>query len=167
MAIKNDVIESIFGEISDLIKKAKENVRTAVNSEFCLLYWNIGKKIKKSILKNQKPEYGKQVVHKLSQKLTFEFGKGYSQANLFRMIRLHDVFPNKKIIAALLRQLSWSHFIEFIKIADPLKREFYTQMCINEKWSVRILQGRIDSMLFERTAISRKTEKTIKFKIIY
>jgi predicted nuclease of restriction endonuclease-like (RecB) superfamily len=161
MVIKDAVIESIFGEISDLIKKAKENVRTAVNSEFALLYWNIGKKIKKSILKNQKPEYGKQVVYKLSQKLTFEFGKGYSQANLFRMIRLHDVFPNKKIIAALLRQLSWSHFIEFIKIADPLKREFYTQMCINEKLSVRTLQGRIDSMLFERTAISRKPGKTI------
>ena len=66
MVIKDVVIESIFGEISDLIKKAKENVSTAVNSEFGLLYWNIGKKIKKSILKNRKPEYGKQVVHKLT-----------------------------------------------------------------------------------------------------
>jgi hypothetical protein len=159
--IKDTVIKPIFEEISDLIKKAKENVYIAINSELVLLYWNIGEKIKTGILRNQKPEYGKQVVNKLSKKLTIEFGKGYSQASLFRMIRLYDVFPDEEIFATVLRKLSWSHFIELIKIDDNLKREFYIQMCINEKWSVRTLQGRINSMLFERTAISKRPEKTI------
>ena len=110
-----EVIEPLFEEISDLIKKAKQKVQAAINSELVLLYWNIGEKIRANILKNQKAEYGKQVVNKLSKKLTFEFGKGYSQASLFRMIRLYDVFPDDGIFATLLRKLSWSHFIEFIK----------------------------------------------------
>jgi len=125
------------------------------------LYWNIGRKIKTAILRNQKAEYGKQVVTKLSNRLTLDFGKGYSQASLFRMIRLYDVFPDDKIFATLLRKLSWSHFIELMKIDDSLKREFYIQICINEKWPVRTLQERINSMLYERTAISGKPEKTI------
>ena len=125
------------------------------------MYWNIGKKIKTSILKSEKGEYGEYVVEQLSEKLTLEFGKGYSRASLYRMIRFYEVFPDNQIVATLLRLLSWSHFIELIKINDSLKREFYIQMCINEKWPVRILQGRINSMLYERTAISRKPEKTI------
>jgi predicted nuclease of restriction endonuclease-like (RecB) superfamily len=159
--ITDTSIEPLFKEISDLIKKAKQKVHIAINSELVLLYWNIGKKIKINILKNQKGEYGKFVVERLSEKLTLEFGKGYSRASLFRMIRLYEVFSDDKIVATLLRLLSWSHFIELIKIDDPLKREFYIQMCINERWPVRTLQGRINSMLFERTAISKKPEKTI------
>jgi predicted nuclease of restriction endonuclease-like (RecB) superfamily len=161
IVIKDSVIEPVFKEISDLITEAKQNVRAAVNSELVLLYWNIGKKIKTSILKNKKGEYGKYVVKQLSEKLTLEFGKGYSRASLFRMIRFYEVFPDNQIVATVLRLLSWSHFIELIKIDEPLKREFYIQMCINEKWPVRTLQGRINSMLFERTAISKKPEKTI------
>ncbi len=159
--IKETAIEPLLEEISDLIKKAKQKVQAAINSELGLLYWNIGKKIRENILKSQKAEYGKQVVNKLSIRLTLDFGKGYSQASLFRMIRLYDVFPDDGIFATLLRKLSWSHFIELIKIDDALKREFYMKMCSNEKWDVRTLQGRIDSMLYERTAISRKPEQTI------
>jgi hypothetical protein len=159
--VKDTVIEPILEVISGLIKKAKQNVWTSVNSELVLLYWNIGSKIKTDILKNEKGEYGKYVVTKLSEKLTIEFGKGYSRASLFRMIRFYEVFPDIQIVATLLRLLSWSHFIELIKIDDPLKRDFYIQICINEKWPVRTLQGRINSMLYERTAISKKPEKTI------
>ena len=156
-----EVIEPLFEEISGLIKKAKQKVQAAINSEVVLLYWNIGRKIKTGIMGSQKGEYGKYVVDRLGEKLTLEFGKGYSRASLFRMIRFYGVFPDEQIVATLLRLLSWSHFIELIKIDDPVKREFYIQMCINEKWNVRTLQGRINSMLFERTAISKKPEKTI------
>jgi predicted nuclease of restriction endonuclease-like (RecB) superfamily len=58
--------------------------------------------------------------------------------------------------------LSWSHFIEFIKIKDELKREFYIAMCSTERWNVRTLRERVNSMLYERTAISKKPEMTIR-----
>ena len=68
----------------------------------------------------------------------------------------------KEILATLSQELSWSHFIELITLEDELQRLFYTQMAIAENWSVRLLRDRIDSMLFERTALSRKPEKLIK-----
>ena len=69
--------------------------------------------------------------------------------------------PMKTFLTTLLSKLSWSQVIEIIKQKDPVKREFYITMCTNEGWSVRELAGRINSMLFERTAISKKPEETI------
>jgi hypothetical protein len=141
--IKETAIEPLFEEISDLIKEARQKAQVKVNSELVILYWNIGRVIKREILKNRRADYG------------------YSRSNLFRMVRLYEVHQNKEIVATLSRQLSWSHFVEIVKFEDSLKREFYTQMCINEKWGVRTLRGRIRSMLYERTAISKKPEQTI------
>jgi len=98
----------------------------------------------------------------VSSQLTLEYGRGFSRSSLFRMIQFYEVYPNNEIVASVMRQLSWTHFIELIKIKDPLKRDFYTKMCVSERWSVRALKGRIDSVLFERTAISRKPEETIR-----
>jgi predicted nuclease of restriction endonuclease-like (RecB) superfamily len=144
-----------------LIKEARQKAHVKVNSELVILYWNIGRVIKREILKNRRADYGKYVINLLSQKLIMEYGEGYSRSNLSRMIRLYEAFPVIEIVATLSQQLSWSHFIEIVKFEDNLKREFYTQMCINEKWGVRTLRGRIRTMLYERTAISKKPEQTI------
>lgn len=77
------------------------------------------------------------------------------------MIQLYDCFDNQEKVATLSRQLTWSHFLEIIPIEDELKREFYATMCMKERWSVRTLRERKNSMLYERTAISRKPEETI------
>lgn len=77
------------------------------------------------------------------------------------MIQLYDCFDNQEKVATLSRQLTWSHFLEIIPIEDGLKREFYATMCMKERWSVRTLRERKNSMLYERTAISRKPEETI------
>lgn len=97
----------------------------------------------------------------LSQSLTQKYGKGYSRAALFRMIQLYDDFDNQEKVATLSQQLTWSHFLEIIPIEDELKREFYATMCWKEKWSVRTLRERKSSMLYERTAISKRPEETI------
>lgn len=135
---------------------------TAVNSEMVVLYWNIGKIIKTEILKSEKAEYGKSVIRDLSNDLTKEYGKGYSQANLFNMVRLYDAIQGFEILQTLSVKLTWSHLLKLITIEDDLKRDFYITMCINEHWSVRTLTDRINSMLYERTAISKKPELTIK-----
>lgn len=75
------------------------------------------------------------------------------------MIRFAEVFPDIQIVSALLRQLSWTHFRSIIYIDDPLTRDFYAEMCRIELWNTRTLQQRIDSMLFERTALSKKPAK--------
>jgi predicted nuclease of restriction endonuclease-like (RecB) superfamily len=71
-------------------------------------------------------------------------------------------FPDPEIVATLSRQLGWSHFVDLIPIKDPLKRELYAEMCRIERWSVRALRQKIDGMLFERTALSKKPEALIR-----
>ena len=75
------------------------------------------------------------------------------------MIRFADVFPDGEIVSTLSRQLGWSHFVEIIPLKDDLQRDFYAEMCRIERWSVRTLRTKVQSMLFERTALSRKPDK--------
>ena len=78
------------------------------------------------------------------------------------MIQFAEVFPDKEIVVSLIRQLSWTHFIALITLKDDLQRDFYAEMCRIERWSVRTLRKKIDGMLYERTAISKKPEKLVK-----
>ena len=150
---------ALVGDIGSLIESARERVSQAVNSELVELYWSIGDRIQREILRSDRAEYGMQIVDGLSIALTNAYGKGYSRASLFRMVQFADRFPDKTIVATLWRQLSWSHWRSLIIIDDPLKRDFYTQMCRIERWSVRALQSKLKGMLFERTALSRKPEE--------
>lgn len=158
----DDVNTSLFSELKTLIETSKSNIAVSVNAEMTKLYWNIGKRINEEIgRQNRADSYGKQIVATLWRQLTEEFGASFSEKNLRRMMQFAEVFPDEKIVVSLIRQLSWTHIIALIPIADPLKRDFYIEMCKLDKWSVRTLRGRIDSMLFERTAISKKGEETI------
>lgn len=159
--IENINIDDLYNRIVVLIENAKKNVAAAVNNEMTLLYWNIGKDITDNVLNNQKAEYGKAVIKKLSQKLTSEYGRGYSRANLFRMLKTYEYFKDFETFSTLSRKLSWSHFVELLQVKDDLKRSFYATMCANEYWGVRTLRERIGSALYERTAISKKPEQTI------
>jgi hypothetical protein len=127
-----------------------------------MLYWQIGKRINEEILKGKRARYGEEIVSSLSRQLIHEYGSGFSAKNLRHMMKFADVFPDEQIISTLWRQLSWSHFKEIIYIDNSLKREFYAEMCRVEQWSVRTLHKKIDSMLYERTAISRKPEELAK-----
>jgi predicted nuclease of restriction endonuclease-like (RecB) superfamily len=81
------------------------------------------------------------------------------------MIKFAEIFPDIEIVVTLSQQLSWSHFLAILPIKDQLKRDFYAQMCHIEHWNVRTLRKKIRGMLYERTAISRKPEETIKNEI--
>ena len=153
---------SLFGEIQTLIEETRQKVSIAVNSSMTMLYWQIGSRINNEILKNKRAEYGKEVVATLSKQLQSIYGKGWGEKHLRHCLRFAENFGDKQIVSTVQRELSWSHIKSLIYIDEPLKREFYTQICINERWSTRVLQERINSMLFERTAISKKPEKTIK-----
>ncbi len=74
-------------------------------------------------------------------------------------------FIDEKILAALRRQLSWTHFKSLIPLKDPLKRDFYAEMCRIERWTTRTLEKQIKSMLFECTALSKKPEELIRHEI--
>ncbi len=152
----------LLQEIRRLIDSAKQRAAVAVNTEITQLYWQIGNSIQTEILQNQRAEYGKQVIATLSQQLTQTHGKGWSKRQLNYCVSMAEVFPDRAIAHTVCAQLSWSHFKLIIGMEDPLKREFYIELTQLEHWSVRQLQERIQSLLYERTAISKKPEETIR-----
>lgn len=158
---ENLSVHNLFSEVSGLIEQAKRRVATRINRDQTLLNWHIGQSVHRDLLKEQRAVYGKQIVSTLSRQLQNVYGKGYSRQNLFRMIQFFGQFPDSEKVSTLSTQLSWSHFVELLIIKDDLKRDFYVQMAMTDNWSVRVLRERIDSMLFERTAISSQPEETI------
>jgi predicted nuclease of restriction endonuclease-like (RecB) superfamily len=154
--------ENLFDKISSLIEQTRRKVATTINQEMVILYWNIGKTIKEEIIKADRAEYGKQIVQSLTAQLVPRYGRGFSKRNLWYMIQLFEKYPILRALLGEFQGLSWTHIINLLPIKDKLKREFYSTLCQKEHWSTRTLQERINSMLYERTALSKLPEKTIE-----
>lgn len=165
MSTKLPEIAPLFNEVRTLIDSARQRAAVAVNLELTLLYWQVGRRINSEILMGERAAYGKELLPMLSTQLTELYGKGWSQRNLANMAKFYQSYQDVEILQTLSAKLSWSHFILLIAIEDPLKRDFYTQMTQLEGWSTRVLSERIDAMLFERTALSKKPEETIRLEL--
>jgi len=155
----------LLGDIRQLIDAAKQRAAVAVNAEISLLYWQIGQRIHQSILQGERAEYGKQVIASLSKQLMQAYGKGWGARQLRYCLNFAEVFPDIEIVNTLCAQLSWSHIRQLMVMDNPLKRDFYIEMSRMEHWSVRQLRERIDAMLFERTALSKKPDATIAYDL--
>lgn len=121
-----------------------------------------GKRIKEDVLYNLRAEYGKQIVKNLAAKLTTKYGSGWNLRNIQHCLRVAYTFSEEEIVYAVRTQFSWTHIRSLVSVTDPLARQFYMEMCRLEHWDTRTLDAKIDSQLYERTAISRKPEDVIK-----
>jgi predicted nuclease of restriction endonuclease-like (RecB) superfamily len=157
--------EKLVAELRQLISEARRQAAVTVNVALTLMYWRVGDRIRRSIPGNERAGYGERIVATVSQQLVNEFGRGFEKTNLTRMLKFAETFPDEKIVATLSQQLSWSHFRELLPLEHPLQREFYAEMSRVEGWSVRTLRGRIDSMLYERTALSKKPDELAKLEL--
>ena len=154
--------QELFKEVRQLIDMAKQKAAIAVNAELTLLYWHIGRRIQEELLEGQRGEYGKQVISGLSQQLTQTYGRGWGRRHLWNCLRFAEQFPDSAIVHTVCALLSWSHMRLLSAMDDTIKRDFYIEIAQLERWSVRQLKERIDSMLYERTALSRKPEEAIR-----
>ena len=152
----------LVDEFGAMIEAARRQVAVAANAGLVTLYWQIGYRVRTEVLAGRRAEYGAQVVPAVGKQLEARYGAGFGEKNLRRMVQFSGVFPDAQIVAALLRELGWTHFTMLIPIKDPLKREFYAEMCRVERWSTRTLRDQLDGMLFERTALSKKPEALIR-----
>ena len=150
---------ALLADLRELIQQAREGVARAVNSELTTLYWHVGQRIRQDILKEKRAEYGGQIVAILGRQLESEFGRGFGEKILRRMIQFAEAFPDREIVVSLKRQLTWTHFVALIPLDSPMQRDFYAEMCRLERWSARTLRQKIGGMLYERTALSRKPAK--------
>lgn len=152
----NNEYDHLVNEIAEIYMQGQLNASAAVNTALIQTYWQIGKYIVEFEQKGkQKAEYGKALIDNLSKDLSLAFGKGFSRSNLIYIRLFYSEFQISQTPSHL---LSWSHYVELLKISDKLERGFYLQQTINEKWSIRELKRQKKSSLFLRLAASKDKE---------
>lgn len=155
-------VDRLLTDIRLVIEQARQQAIAAVNVSQTRMYWLIGQRIHHELLGGERAPYGARIVATVSRQLVQEYGRGFTEKNLRRMVQFAQAYPDEQIVATLWRQLSWSHFREILPLDKPYQRDFYAEMCRIEGWSVRTLRERIDSMLYERTALSRQPDALIQ-----
>lgn len=152
---------ALLPELRTLIAETRRSVAQNINSALVQLYWQMGTRIHVGVLAESRAEYGKQIVAALGRQLEREFGRGFGEKNLLRMVQLAQAFPDPEIVAALQRQLSWTHFRALLPIEDDLKRSFDAEMCRVEGWSTRTLQEKINGIRIapQKTKVNRNTRR--------
>lgn len=146
--------DALHGDLARLIAESRQRVAVAVNSELTLLYWAIGQRLSREILGGERAAYGSRLIGQLGNRLSSDFGRGFEAKNLHRMIKFAGLFPDPEIVASLMRQLSWTHFLEILPLKDEQARFYYAHTAGAEQWSVRELRQRIATKTYERAALA-------------
>ena len=146
------VDNNIYENIRMTVAEAQSKVYSTVNYVMVQTYWNIGKQIFEAQGNSDRAEYGKGLLKYLSEKLTAEFGKGFTVTNLKYMRLFFTAFPNGH---ALSDQLSWTHYRLLLKVEDKNARQFYLEECIKSTWSTRQLERQINSFYYQRLLSSQ------------
>jgi predicted nuclease of restriction endonuclease-like (RecB) superfamily len=155
----------LFKDISELIETTQQQTLRKISQTGVLLYWHIGARINCDVLDLERAKYGANIIDNLADKLQMRFGRGFGRRVIYRCVQFAKQFTEEQVVASLSNHLKWSHFVALLNIDNKLKREFYAEMCRIERWSLSRLKEKINSMLFERTAIAKKPESIIEKEI--
>jgi len=146
----------IYEAIRETLAEARKQVSSAVNSAMVIAYWEIGRQITDAV--GERAEYGKKLLIFLSERLTSEFGKGFTERNLRAMRQFYDTFP---IRHALRAELSWTHYRLLMRIEEANRREFYLNECVEAGWNSRQLERQINSLYYERLLSTQKENRSV------
>jgi hypothetical protein len=153
-------VDEVYKAVAEILATARGTAYRAVNSAMVRAYWNIGRVVVEEEQRGKKRAgYGEYLVTELSRRLTEEFGKGFTEANLRYMRLFYKTFP---IRHALRDELTWTHYRLLLKVEGEQARKFYEVEAVNSNWSTRELDRQINSLLYERLALSRDKEGTLK-----
>ena len=119
---------ALLGDIQTLIETSRQRSVVAVNAELTLLFWHIGQRIHAELLAGRRAEYGEEILSSLAKQLTLQYGRGFGEKNLRRMVKFAITDPEEPIVATLSRQLSWSHFVMLLALKEPMQRDYYTAL---------------------------------------
>ena len=144
-----------YSRIRNSVITAQGKIYTAVNSAMVQAYWEIGEQIYIACGENDRAEYGKGLLKYLSEKLTAEFGTGFTERNLRNMRQFYQAYPIRHTVCT---ELSWSHYRILMRISDDKRREWYTEECAKSGWSVRQLERQINTMFYERLLSSKEKD---------
>ncbi len=157
---KNHKYATLIADIGSLLEQGRRQAYNAVNSILVQTYWEVGKRIVEYEQKGkEKAEYGSALLDKLAGDLTLRYGKGFSRRNVLDMRRFYLNYQNWQTVSA---KLSWSHYCLLMRLKGPMAVRFYAIESESNGWSVRELDRQINSMLFERLALSKDKKGVIE-----
>ena len=152
--------QELLQHVGDTLEQGRSRAAAAVNTAVVATYWEIGRQIVEYEQGGSaKAEYGSALLKKLSRDLTDLYGSGFGMSNINKMRKLYLTYPILQTVSA---KLSWSHYVELLKIDDPLERSFYEKEAESEHWGVRELKRQMDSMLFHRLALSTDRAEVLR-----
>lgn len=154
-----EIEDSIYKEIKSILEQARNKVYKVANSTMVEAYWNIGRVIVEKQGGSNKAEYGTALIKNLSKKMTKEFGKGFTVANLKNMRQFYLIFQKSY---ALRSELTWTHYRLLMRVENENARNFYIEECIKSNWSTRQLERQITTLFYERLLSSKDKEKVSK-----
>ena len=146
--------EAVYQSVRAALETARTKAAAAINDAMVSAYWEIGRQIVEA--QGDRAEYGQHLMEYLSERLTAEFGKGFTERNLRAMRQLYLAYPIRHTLCA---ELSWSHYRLIIRIDDPVRRDFYVRSAVEERWTVRQLDRQIHSFYYERLLATRAEGK--------
>lgn len=152
--LKKHNAPDLIQEISLLIEESKLHVVRTANSALTLLFWQVGKRVNDEILKNDRAQYGKQIIANVSAQLELKYGRNFTEKNLRRMIKFYQEFSDFNILPPLVAKLTWSHFIELFPLKSIESKIYYAQNTIENNWGKRELRNQIERKAFERNEIA-------------
>ena len=146
----------LVDDIRQILQDARQKTYTAINFAMVEAYWNIGRRIvEEEQHGKERADYGARLIKELAQKLTSEFGSGFSLANLKNFRQFYLTFPDFEKSYTLRSQLTWSHYRLIMRVSNPKAREYYISEAASQNWSVRALERQINSLYHERLLMSR------------
>lgn len=148
---------AVVREIREIVRNARVKAFEAVNFAMVEAYWLIGKRIVEEEQQGRaRAQYGQQLIHEVSRELTAEFGRGFSEANIWNFRQFYLTHLSEEILYTLRRELSWSHYRLIMRVENPQVREYYTREAAEQHWSTRQLERNINSLYYERLLTSRR-----------
>ncbi len=152
--------QHLLKQISDTYIDGQRRAYQAVNEYLTETNWRIGQHIVEFEQGGKaRAEYGTGLLKRLSHDLMLRHGKGFNRSGIIRIRQFYLAYPKGATASHL---LSWSHFVELLKIDDLLERSFYEQQSIREKWTVREMVRQKKSALFLRIAAGKDREGILK-----
>lgn len=152
----NKIFDDYYEKINQMIINSKTNIIRNINHEMVQLYYNIGQAINELIDEYNLEKSQNEIIKSFSNKLTKQFGQGFSVPSLKKMKKFYQVFNGG---STLWNQLSWSHNRLIMNIDDDKRRNFYLEECIKSNWSVRQLERQINSFYYERLISTKEPYK--------
>ncbi len=155
----NSIYANLIEQIGSTLHEGRSQIALSLQSQLLNAYWQMGRQIVEYERQVNAPiEIGSPLLNRLSQDLALKYGAGFSRSNIFYMRKLYLTYPEPEALP----KLTWSHFIELLKIEDPLERSFYEKECLNAHWGVRELRRQMKSMLFHRLALSTDKQEVLR-----